>query len=95
MPLIGDVPTLAEQGIADFESGTWQGALVAHGTPPAIMARLNAELIKAIRSPDVRARLTGQGAEVVTMTSAEQDQFFNRERARWAQVVAAGNIKLD
>jgi tripartite-type tricarboxylate transporter receptor subunit TctC len=95
MPLIGDVPTLAEQGLTDFESGTWQGALVANGTPPAILARLNAELIKAIRSPDVRARLTGQGAEVVTMSSPEQDQLFNRERARWAQVVAAANIKLD
>ena len=68
---------------------------MANGTPPAIMARLNAELVKAIRSPDVRARLTGQGAEVVTMTSAEQDLFFNRERARWAQVVSAANIRLD
>jgi tripartite-type tricarboxylate transporter receptor subunit TctC len=95
MPLIGDVPTLAEQGIADFESGTWQGALVANGTPAPILARLNAELIKAIRSPDVRARLTGQGAEVVTMASSEQDQFFNRERARWAQIVTAAQIKLD
>lgn len=95
MPLIADVPTLAEQGLTDFESGTWQGALVANGTPPAILARLNAELIKAIRSPEVRARLTGQGAEVVTMSPTEQDQLFNRERARWAQVVAAANIKLD
>ena len=64
-------------------------------TPPAILARLNAELIKAIRTPDVRARLTGQGAEVVTMTPNEQDQFLNREKLRWAQVVAAANIKLD
>lgn len=95
MPLIGSVPTLAEQGIADFESGTWQGVLVANGTPAPILARLNAELIKAIRSPDVRARLTGQGAEVVTMASNEQDQFFNRERSRWAQVVGSANIKLD
>ena len=68
---------------------------MANGTPPAIIARLNAELIKAIRSPDVRARLTGQGAEVVTMLPLEQDQLFTRERARWAQVVAAANIKLD
>jgi tripartite-type tricarboxylate transporter receptor subunit TctC len=95
MPLVGEVPTLAEQGVKDFESGTWQGALVAHGTPPAVIARLNAELIKAIRSPDVRARLTGQGAEVVTMQSAEQDRFFERERKRWAEVVAQANIKLD
>lgn len=95
MPLVGDVPTLAEQGVTDFESGTWQGALVANGTPAAIIARLNAELIKAIRSPDVRARLTGQGAEVVTMQSAEQDRFFESERKRWGAVVAQANIKLD
>jgi len=95
MPLIGDVPTLQEQGIAGFESGTWQGVLVANGTPAAVVARLNAELIKVIRSPDVRAKLSGQGAEVVTMAPAEQDRFFVAEARRWAQVVAAANIKLD
>ncbi|WP_048441534.1 tripartite tricarboxylate transporter substrate binding protein [Caenimonas sp. SL110] len=95
MPLIGEVPTIAEQGIAGFESGTWQGMLVANGTPDAIVQRLNAELIRVIRSPDIRARLAGQGAEVVTMTSGEQDKFFVTERARWAQVVAAGNVKLE
>ncbi len=95
MPLVGSVPTLAEQGVAGFESGTWQGVLVANGTPPAIIARLNSELIKIIRSPDVRARLTGQGAEVVTMQPAEQDALFERERKRWGEVVAEANIKLD
>jgi len=95
MPLVGEVPTLAEQGVKDFESGTWQGVLVANGTPAPLIARLNAELIKAIRSPDVRARLTGQGAEVVTMQSAEQDRFFDAERKRWGAVVAEANIKLD
>jgi len=95
MPLVGSVPTLAEQGVTGFESGTWQGVLVANGTPPAIIARLNTELIKIIRSPDVRARLTGQGAEVVTMQPAEQDALFERERKRWGEVVAEANIKLD
>ncbi len=95
MPLIGDVPTLAEQGIAGFESGTWQGVLVANGTPPAVVQRLNAELIKVIRSPDIRARLAGQGAEVVTMQPAEQDNFFNKEAKRWAEVVKQADIKLD
>lgn len=95
MPLVGNVPTLAEQGVTGFESGTWQGVLVANGTPPAIIARLNTELIKIIRSPDVRARLTGQGAEVVTMQPAEQDALFERERKRWGEVVAEANIKLD
>ena len=95
MPLVGEVPTLAEQGLADFESGTWQGVLVANGTPAPIIARLNAELIKVVRSADIRSRLTGQGAEVVTMQATEQDQFFQKERARWAKVVAEANIKLD
>ena len=95
MPVIGDVPTLQEQGIANFESGSWQGVLVANGTPAAIVARLNADLIKVIRSPDIRARLTAQGAEVVTMAPAEQDKFFNQERKRWAEVVEQTGIKLD
>ncbi|MFZ4285582.1 Bug family tripartite tricarboxylate transporter substrate binding protein [Variovorax sp. HJSM1_2] len=95
MPLVGDVPTLAEQGVTNFESGTWQGVLTPNGTPAAVITRLNNELIKIIRSPDIRSRLTGQGAEVVTMLPTEQDQFFNQERTRWAQVVKDGNIRLD
>ena len=95
MPLIGEVPTLAEQGLTGFESGTWQGMLVANGTPAAIVNRLNAELIKVIRNPDIRAKLAGQGAEVVTMTPVQQDEFFNREKARWAKVVSQANIRLD
>ena len=95
MPLIGDTPTIAEQGVPGFESGTWQGVRVARGTPNAIVQRLNKELITVIRSADIRSRLAGQGAEVVTMTPAEEEQFFAKERARWAQVVNAANIKLD
>ncbi|MFI5445322.1 Bug family tripartite tricarboxylate transporter substrate binding protein [Polaromonas sp. UC242_47] len=95
MPLIGDVPTLQEQGLSGFESGTWQGMLVANGTPAAIVNRLNTELIKIIRSPEIRAKLSGQGAEVVTMAPAEQDKFFNQERKRWAEVVTQAGIKLD
>jgi tripartite-type tricarboxylate transporter receptor subunit TctC len=95
MPLIGDVPTIAEQGAPGFESGSWQGMLVPKGTPDAVVQKLNAELIRAIRSPDVRARLAGQGAEVVTMTPQEQDQFFAAERKRWAQVVTSAGIKAE
>lgn len=95
MPLLAEVPTLAEQGLPGFESGTWQGLLAPHGTPAAVLARLNAEVIKVIRSPDIRAKLAGLGAEVVTMAPAEQDTFFKRERARWARVVADAAITLD
>ena len=95
MPLIGNVPTIAEQGVPGFESGTWQGVRVAKGTPDAVIARLNKELISIIRTADIRSRLAGQGAEVVTMTPAEEEQFFNKERARWAKVVKDADIRLD
>jgi tripartite-type tricarboxylate transporter receptor subunit TctC len=95
MPLVGEVPTLAEQGVKDFESGTWQGVLVPRGTPAAVVSRLNTELIAAIRSPEVRSRLTGQGAEVHTMQPAEQDQFFEKERQRWGVVVKDANIRVE
>lgn len=93
--LLPNVPTIAEQGVAGFESGTWQGVLLPAGTPPAVLARLSAELTRIIRSPDVRARLSAQGAEVYTMTPTEMTSFFERERKNWAAVVARGNVKLD
>jgi tripartite-type tricarboxylate transporter receptor subunit TctC len=95
MPLIGDVPTIAEQGLPGFDTGTWQGVLAPKGTPEAVVQKLNAALISAIRSSDVRARLAGQGAEVVTMAPREQDQFFEAERKRWQQVVTAANIRAE
>jgi len=95
MPLLANVPTIAEQGVKGFESGTWQGVLVPASTPPAVLARLSAELTKIIRSPEVRSRLTVQGAEVNTMSPTEFTSFFEAERKRWAGVVAQGGIKLD
>jgi len=95
VPLLPDVPTIAEQGVAGFESGTWQGLLVPAGTPPDVVARLSAELTRIIRSPEIRSRLTAQGAEVHTMSPAEFSTFFDREQKRWATVVASGGVKLD
>ena len=95
MPLIADVPTLAEQGAKGFASGTWQGVVVPAKTPDAVVQRINQALLSAIRTPDVRARLTGQGAEVVTMTPADTDRFFNAERQRWRTVVQSANLQLD
>lgn len=95
MPLIADVPTLAEQGAQGFASGSWQGVMLPAKTPEAVVRRVNQVLLGAIRSPEVRARLTGQGAEVITMTPAETDKFFNAERARWRTVVQTANLQLD
>ncbi|MEK8034691.1 tripartite tricarboxylate transporter substrate binding protein [Ideonella sp. DXS29W] len=95
VPLLAQVPTLQEQGVQGFESGTWQGVLMPASTPPAVLAKLSAELTRIIRMPEVRERLVAQGAEVHTMNPAEFGAFFERERRHWATVVAQGGVKLD
>ena len=95
MPLIGNVPTISEQGVKGFESGTWQGLLVPAATPPAVVARLSSVLTTIIRSPAVREKLVSQGAEVHTMSPAEFASFFERERKNWAVVVKQGGVSID
>jgi len=95
VPLLPDVPTIAEQGVPGFESGTWQGLLVPASTPSDVVQRLATELTRIIRSPEVRSRLTAQGAEVYTMTPAEFATFFEREQKRWAEVVASGGVRIE
>lgn len=95
VPLLPNVPTLAEQGVKGFESGTWQGVLAPAGLPDAAIAKLAAELQRIIALPDIRERLTAQGAEVHTMAPADLARFFETERKRWAAVVAQGGIKAE
>lgn len=95
VPLLANVPTLAEQGVKDFESGTWQGLLMPASTPPAVVNKLSAEVIRIVRSPEVREKLVAQGAEVATMSPADFAAFFDRDRKKWAAVVAQGGIKAE
>ena len=93
--MLANVPTIAEQGVKGFESGTWQGVLMPANTPPAVLTKLSAELTRIIRAPEVRERLVSQGAEVHTMTPAELTTFFERERKHWATIVAQGGVRVD
>jgi tripartite-type tricarboxylate transporter receptor subunit TctC len=95
VPMLANVPTIAEQGVKGFESGTWQGVLMPASTPPAVLTKLSAELTRIIRAPEVRERLVSQGAEVHTMAPAEMETFFERERKHWATVVAQGGVRAD
>ena len=95
VPLLADVPTIAEQGVKGFESGTWQGLLAPASLPEAVLVRLAAEVTRIIRSPEVRERLVSQGAEVHTMSPADFKTFFERERRQWAAVVAKAGVTID
>jgi tripartite-type tricarboxylate transporter receptor subunit TctC len=95
MALVGNMPTIAEQGLPTFESGTYQGVAVASTMPKAAVEKLGAALIAVIRSPDVRARLLQAGAEVQTSTPAELSAFITNERKRWSGVIARAGKQLE
>lgn len=95
MAVIGHVPTLAEQGVTDFESGSYQGVAVSSKMPKADVQRLNAALIEVIRSPEIRARLVELGAEVQTSSPADTSRFLVTERDRWASVMKRAGKELE
>jgi tripartite-type tricarboxylate transporter receptor subunit TctC len=90
-----DVPTLAESGLAGYEVGSWQGAFAPAGTPPEIVKRLNAEMVKIINSPDVREKLVGLGAEPVANTPEEFGALVKTEVVKWADVVKKSGARVD
>ena len=95
MSAIPDIPTIAESGVPDFESGSWQGVVVPAGTPREVVARLNSEILRIVNAPEMRDRLGKQGADVRTNTPEEFGTFIRSETAKWAKVVKDANIKVD
>lgn len=95
MAIIGQVPTLAEQGVTNFESGTYQGVMVSSSMPVAEIEQLSAALIRVIRIPEIRARLVELGAEVMTSSPAETTQFVLQDRQRWAGVIQRAGKEIE
>lgn len=94
-PLLPDVPTVAESGYPGFEALSWQGLFLPTGTPPAVLSRLNAEVVKAINSQDMKEYFASQGFFIGGNTPAEFRAFIDREIPKWAQIVKAANVRLD
>jgi tripartite-type tricarboxylate transporter receptor subunit TctC len=92
--LMPEVPTVAESGLAGFEMAQWQGMVAPAGTPPEIVARLHAELVRAMRTPAVVERLTGIGMEnAFSATPEEFGQMIVRETRRWPELFKAAGIQ--
>lgn len=90
--LVG-VPTVAEQGVAGFESVAWWGVLAPAGTPADIIKRMNDELNKALRTPEVADKLAAQGMDTVGGAPEALQALVQSEMTRWAKVVKENNIK--
>ena len=86
-PALQDVPTVAESGVPGFENVTWHNVVVPAGTPKPIVKRLNTELVKIVQSPDVKARLEGQGLTPVGSTPEEVSTKAKAESAQMAKLV--------
>ena len=90
--LLPDVPTMQEQGVPDFEVNSWYGVCAPAAVPAALLDKLNADIIEAMREPTVAQRLTEMGMPPAPTTRDEFDRFIRAEIARWAQVIRDAGI---
>jgi tripartite-type tricarboxylate transporter receptor subunit TctC len=92
-PAAPDIPTVAESGVPGYEVTTWYGVSAQAKVPRAILDRLSAEIVRAVKSPDVSERLRTSGADPVGSTPEEYTALVQSEIAKWAKVIAAAGIK--
>ena len=90
-----DVPTLAEAGLKDFDIGTWFGVLAPVATPRDIQARLSAEMVKIIRSPEFRKRMDEIGAEPIGNSQEQMARQIKDESEKFAKLVKQANVVID
>ena len=93
--VLPDVPTIAEAGVPGYAMSTWYGCVVRTGTPPEIVNRLNAAVLKILAMTDVRDRLANLGAEIVGGNVQDSAAFLKAEIAKYAKVAKASNIHAD
>ena len=93
--LLPEASTLEEQGYRGYDMGSWMGLVAPKGTPPEVIARLNAVLVEALRTPEMQQRLVAVGAEPEGGTPAQFAQKIKLELARWTEVINRAGIKAN
>jgi tripartite-type tricarboxylate transporter receptor subunit TctC len=95
MALLPDAPTIAEQGVKDFESGTYQGVAIPATMNKVAAEKLASALVAVIRMPDLRAKLAAAGAEVMTSSPKETSDFLAAEAKRWSGLIQRAGNQLE
>jgi len=95
LPLLADVPTVAEAGLPGYEAAAWHGWFAPAGTPAAIVDRLQAEIAAILKLPEVRERLTRDGIEAVGSTPEQFAAYLRADIEKWGKVVREAGIKLE
>jgi len=94
-PLAPELPTVAEAGLKGFEVKSWNGVVVPTGTPKEIIARLNGEIVRILRQPDLREKFLVQGVELVPTTPEEFGAFIKQDIAKWAKVIQLSGARAE
>jgi tripartite-type tricarboxylate transporter receptor subunit TctC len=92
-PLAPELPTMIEAGVPGYEMSGWNGIFAVKGTPPEIVAKLNAELVKILRAPDMKEQMAALGAEPVGDTPEELRAFLKADMARWGKIIQEKGIR--
>ena len=90
-----DIPTLAQSGVPGYDANAWFGVLTPTGTPDAVIARLQSEIAKIIKIPEIRDRFLALGAEPVGSTPEQFAAFYRNEVAKWGKVVKESGAQID
>lgn len=94
-PALPDIPTIAEAGVPGYEYTTWYGIFAPARTSPAIVARLNAEIVKALVAPEMNERFVSQGGDPAPTTPDELRRYMAAESVRWEKTIKAAGIHKD
>jgi len=94
-PIASEYPTVVESGIPDFEMVAWQGLYGPASLPKELVARINADITRALQTPDVNERLTQQGIDRVANTPEQASAYLKTEIAKYAKIVKSANLRVD
>jgi tripartite-type tricarboxylate transporter receptor subunit TctC len=94
-PALPELPTVSETGVPGFEASTWYAMLAPANTPPHIVAKLNGDVVRILKQPEVRERLTAMGIEIVGGSPDELARHIRSEIPKWARVVKQSGARVD
>ena len=94
-PATPEVPTIAEAGYPGFEASAWYSVMAPAGTPKPVVSRLNGEILRALKMPEVKDRLENVGFELVGSSPEACGAYIKSEIAKWAKVVKASGVKAE
>ncbi len=92
--LLPEIPSLAENVMPGFEVGAWYGVMAPAKTPITVIQRINTEILKALQDPDVKSRLSQNGAEILNSTPAQYTAYIANEIERWSQLIKSAGVNV-